>query len=107
MYTLCQYGVIGLALISVSTVLKLDWSQLGWMAAALSVGLGFGLQEVVANFVCGLILLFERPIRVGDVVTIDGTTGTVSNINMRATTITNWDRKDLVVPNKTLITVIF
>ncbi|MGI9427735.1 MAG: mechanosensitive ion channel domain-containing protein, partial [Bythopirellula sp.] len=94
-YTLCQYGVVGLALIAISAILELDWSQLGWMAAALSVGLGFGLQEVVANFVCGLILLFERPISVGDVVTIDGTTGTVSNINMRATTITNWDRQDL------------
>jgi potassium efflux system protein len=103
-YTLCQYGVIGLAIVAVTVILKLDWAQFGWMAAALSVGLGFGLQEVVANFVCGLILLFERPIRVGDVVTIEGTTGTVSNINMRATTITNWDRQDLVVPNKTLIT---
>jgi potassium efflux system protein len=68
------------------------------------VGLGFGLQEVVANFVCGLILLLERPIRVGDVVTVEGTTGTVTRIRMRATTITNWDRKELVVPNKTLIT---
>jgi potassium efflux system protein len=103
-YTLCQYAVIGLALISISNVLQLDWAKFGWMAAALSVGLGFGLQEIVANFVCGLILLFERPIRVGDVVTIEGTTGSVTNINMRATTITNWDRQDLVVPNKNLIT---
>lgn len=103
-YTLCQYAVIGLALIALSNTLELDWAKLGWMAAALSVGLGFGLQEVVGNFVCGLIVLFERPIRVGDVVTIDGTTGTVTNINMRATTITNWDRQDFVVPNKNLIT---
>jgi potassium efflux system protein len=103
-YTLCQYAVIGLALVALSNILKLDWAKFGWMAAALSVGLGFGLQEVVANFVCGLIVLFERPIRVGDVVTIEGTTGTVTNINMRATTITNWDRQDFVVPNKNLIT---
>ena len=103
-YTLCQYAVVGLALISISNILQLDWEKFGWMAAALSVGLGFGLQEVVANFVCGLILLFERPIRVGDIVTLDGTTGTVTNINMRATTVTNWDRQELVVPNKTLIT---
>jgi potassium efflux system protein len=74
------------------------------MAAALSVGLGFGLQEVITNFVCGLILLFERPVRIGDVVTIQGTTGTVTKIRMRATTITNWDRQEFVVPNKSLIT---
>jgi potassium efflux system protein len=102
--TLCQYAMIGLGLIALSNILHLDWAKVGWMAAALSVGLGFGLQEVVANFVCGLIVLFERPIRVGDVVTIEGTTGTVTNINMRATTITNWDRQDFVVPNKNLIT---
>ena len=83
---------------------NVDWARLGWIAAGLSVGLGFGMQEVVANFVCGLILLFERPIRVGDVVTIDGTTGTVTRINIRATTMTNWDRQDFVVPNKNLIT---
>ncbi len=53
------------------------------MAAALSVGLGFGLQEVVANFVCGLILLFEQPIRVGDVVTLEGMTGTVTKMQIR------------------------
>ena len=106
-YTLCQYAVIGMTLIALSNILELDWAKLGWMAAALSVGIGFGLQEVVGNFVCGLIVLFERPIRVGDVVTMEGTTGTVTNINMRATTITNWDRQELVVPNKNLISGTF
>lgn len=72
--------------------------------AALTVGLGFGLQEIFANFVSGLILLFERPIRVGDIVTVDGTTGVVSRIQTRATTVTNWDRQDLIVPNKEFIT---
>ena len=85
-------------------VLQIDWARFGWIAAALSVGLGFGLQEVVANFVCGLILLFERPLRVGDVVTVESVTGTVTKIRMRATTITNWDRQEFIVPNKTLIT---
>lgn len=102
--TLCQYGVIAIGVAIFANVLKLDWSQFGWILTALSVGLGFGLQEVVANFVCGLILLFERPIRAGDIVTVEGTTGKVVKINMRATIITNWDRQDLVVPNKTLIT---
>jgi potassium efflux system protein len=102
--TLCQYALIAIGVVAFSAAIDLDWSKFGWIAAALSVGLGFGLQEVVANFVCGLILLFERPIRVGDVVTLDGTTGTVTRIQMRATTITNWDRQDFVVPNKNLIT---
>lgn len=102
--TLCQYAVIAIGLAVLFNVVHIDWSKFGWMAAALSVGLGFGLQEVVANFVCGLILLFERPIRIGDIITIEGTTGTVTRINMRATTITNWDREELVVPNKTFIT---
>jgi potassium efflux system protein len=59
---------------------------------------------VLSNFVCGLILLFERPVRVGDIVTVEGMTGTVTRIRMRATTLINWDRQELVVPNKTLVT---
>ncbi len=101
---LCKYAVVAVGFLAVCSVLRVDWAQFGWIAAALSVGLGFGLQEVVANFVCGVVLLFERPIRVGDVVTVDNTTGTVTRIRMRATTITNWDRQEYVVPNKELIT---
>ncbi|MEP4076422.1 mechanosensitive ion channel domain-containing protein [Haloferula sp.] len=101
--TIAQYACgVGIAMMLFHT-LALDWSQFGWIAAALSVGLGFGLQEIVANFVCGIILLFERPIRVGDVVLVNGVSGTVTRIRMRATTITNWDREDLVVPNKEFI----
>jgi potassium efflux system protein len=102
--TLCRYAVTAVGLTLLFNVLQVDWVKFGWLAAALSVGLGFGLQEVVANFVCGLILLFERPIRVGDVVTLESITGTVTKIQMRATTVTNWDRQDFVVPNKSLIT---
>jgi potassium efflux system protein len=102
--TIAQYLMITLAILVLARTLKIDWSQFGWIAAALSVGLGFGLQEIVANFVCGIILLFERPIRVGDVVTLGGVTGTVTRIRMRATTITNWDRQELVVPNKEFVT---
>ena len=102
--TLCQYALIAIGLALLFNVLQVDWAKLGWIAAALSVGIGFGLQEVVANFVCGLIVLFERPIRVGDVVTVGGITGTVTKIRIRATTITNAERQDFVVPNKTLIT---
>jgi potassium efflux system protein len=62
------------------------------------------LQEIFANFVSGIILLFERPIRVGDIVTLGDTTGIVNRIRMRATTIVDWDRKEYVVPNKDLVT---
>ena len=74
------------------------------MLAALGVGLGFGLQEIVSNFVCGIILLLERPIRIGDVVTVAGTTGKVDRINIRATTIVNSDNQSMIVPNREFIT---
>ncbi|MBM4336599.1 MAG: mechanosensitive ion channel [Deltaproteobacteria bacterium] len=90
--------VIGLGL------LGMRWSQLQWLAAALSVGLGFGLQEIFANFVSGLILLFERPFRVGDVITIGASSGRVLRIRTRATTILDFDNKEIVVPNKSFIT---
>ncbi len=84
--------------------LGLGWTDVQWLVAAMTVGLGFGLQEIFANFVSGIILLFERPIRVGDTVTLGTTTGTVSRIHTRATTITDFDRKELIVPNKEFIT---
>ncbi|RLS12415.1 miniconductance mechanosensitive channel MscM, partial [Acinetobacter baumannii] len=68
------------------------------------LGLGFGLQEIFANFVSGLIILFEKPIRIGDTVTIRDLTGSVTKINTRATTISDWDRKEIIVPNKAFIT---
>ena len=74
------------------------------MVAALGVGLGFGLQEIVANFISGLIVLFERPFSVGDTVTVGDIHGTVTRIQIRATTILDWDRKELIVPNKEFIT---
>ncbi len=85
-------------------LLGMRWSQLQWLAAALSVGLGFGLQEIFANFVSGLILLFERPFRVGDVITIGASSGRVTRIRTRATTILDFDNKEIVVPNKSFIT---
>jgi potassium efflux system protein len=84
--------------------LGVTWSKIQWLFAAFSVGLGFGLQEIFANFVSGLILLFEQPIRIGDTVTVGDTSGSVSKIRIRATTILTWDRKELIVPNKQFIT---
>ncbi len=102
--TICGYAIMLGGVLIGCNVIGLRWQSVQWLAAALTVGLGFGLQEIFANFVSGLILLFERPIRVGDVITLDDVTGTVTKIKIRATTITNWDRKELVVPNKDLVT---
>ena len=85
-------------------IVGVHWKQVQWLATALTFGLAFGLQEMFANFVAGIIILFERPIRVGDIVTVDDITGTVSKVRIRATTITNTDRKDYIVPNKDFIT---
>ncbi len=101
---LSQYAIAGIGVSVAFSTLGLQWSSIQWLVAALSVGLGFGLQEIVANFISGIILLFERPIRVGDVVTLDNTTGKVSRIRIRATTITNWDKQELLIPNKEFIT---
>ncbi len=101
---LACYTIVIVGVLMATNRLGLRWQNVQWLAAALTVGLGFGLQEVFANFVSGLIILFERPIRVGDIVTIDDVTGSVSRIRMRATTITNWDRKEFIVPNKEFIT---
>ena len=101
--SILRYILLVVGVIFALGFLKIPWSNYSWLVAAISVGLGFGLQEIVANFVSGLILLLERPVRVGDVVTIDGVTGIVSRIQMRATTVTNWDNQELVVPNKDLI----
>ena len=104
MSMILQYVLFIIGAVVVFKLLSIPFQQLSWLLAAASVGIGFGLQEIIANFVCGIILLLERPVRVGDVVTIGETTGSVSRIQMRATTVTNWDRKELVIPNKDLIT---
>jgi len=102
--TIFSYAITALGIIVAFTAIGIKWSSLQWLVAALGVGIGFGLQEIVANFICGLIVLFERPYRVGDTVTIGDVTGTVTRIRIRATTVMDWDRKELIVPNKEFIT---
>jgi small-conductance mechanosensitive channel len=102
--TLCRYAVLGLSSLAALSAVHLDLAKIGVVLAALGVGLGFGLQEIVSNFVCGIILLLERPIRIGDVVTVAGTTGKVDRINIRATTIVNGDNQSMIVPNREFIT---
>ncbi|WP_455230066.1 mechanosensitive channel MscK [Geopseudomonas aromaticivorans] len=102
--TLLSYAIMAFGLVSTLSTLGLSWDKLQWLVAALSVGIGFGMQEIFANFISGLIILFERPVRIGDVVTIGNLSGSVSKIRIRATTIVDFDRKEIIVPNKTFIT---
>lgn len=98
------YAATGALILVVLSSLGGSWSQIQWAVAALSVGIGFGLQEIVANFISGLIILFEQPVRVGDTVTVGNVSGRVTKIRIRATTIRDFDNRELLVPNKDFIT---
>ncbi len=102
--TLCRYILVIIGVVLAAAQLGVGWSRVQWLVAAMGVGLGFGLQEIFGNFISGLIILFERPMRVGDTVTVGDVFGTVTKIRIRATTIQQWDRKELIVPNKEFIT---
>ncbi|MFT5291716.1 MAG: potassium efflux system protein, partial [Planctomycetota bacterium] len=102
--TLTRYAITLTGVVTALGVIGIGWAKVQWLAAAVTVGLGFGLQEIFGNFVSGLIILFERPIRVGDYVTVGDTDGRVTKIRMRATTITDWDLREMIVPNKEFIT---
>lgn len=102
--SIAKYILVSVGIVAGLSRLGLDWSSMQWVVAALGVGLGFGLQEIVANFVSGLIILFERPIRVGDIVTIGELDGTVTSIQIRATRITDFDNREVLLPNKSIIT---
>jgi len=102
--SLSRYVIVFVGITFAFYYLGVRWANVQWLVAALGVGLGFGLQEIFANFISGLILLFEQPIRVGDIITVGDTSGSVSKIRVRATTITNFERQELIIPNKDLIT---
>jgi len=101
---LSRYSIAAIGTLLAFSTIGASWAKVQWLAAALTVGIGFGLQEIVANFISGIIILFERPIRVGDVISIGDTDGVVTRIQIRATTIRSWDRQELLVPNKEFIT---
>ncbi|QEM81249.1 mechanosensitive channel MscK [Halomonas binhaiensis] len=102
--SLLSYTIVGTGTVMALATLGVSWTKLQWLVAALGVGLGFGLQEIFANFISGLIILFERPVRIGDTITLGNLTGTVSRIRIRATTVTDFDRKEIIIPNKTFVT---
>lgn len=102
--TISRYLIVVFGIVTAFNFLGVEWGSVQWLVAAMTVGLGFGLQEIFANFVSGIIVLFERPIRIGDIVTVGDTTGVVTQIRTRATTIRDWERKELIVPNRELVT---
>ena len=99
-------GYLGGMLVFVLTLaaLHVDLKSIAWIVSALSVGIGFGLQAIVQNFISGLILLVERPVKVGDWVSLNEVEGDIRRINVRATEIQLWDRSTVIVPNSQLIT---
>lgn len=101
---LMQYLVIAIGGSMFLSTVGWEWGKVQWLVAAMGVGIGFGLQEIVANFISGIIILFERPVRVGDIISAGGAEGTVRKINPRATIIETFDRKEHLIPNKELIT---
>ena len=102
---LSHYVIVILALFIALSSIGIDFGNLALVAGALSVGIGFGLQSIVNNFVSGLIILFEHSLRVGDYVELDtGLTGTVKSINVRSTLINTNDNIDIVVPNSEFVT---
>jgi potassium efflux system protein len=106
-FTLARYVIIFIAYAVALTTLKFELSTIGWLLTALSVGIGFGLQEIVANFISGIILLIERPIQIGDAISLGGASaveGVVERITIRATVVATWEGKTVLVPNRNFIT---
>lgn len=102
--TTLRYLIVLIGVVTALSLIGITWGKVQWLAAAITLGIGFGLQEIFANFVAGIIILFERPIRLGDVVTVGDVSGKVTQIEIRATTIQQFNNRELLVPNKEFIT---
>jgi small-conductance mechanosensitive channel len=100
---LTHYAVIVIGVMFAATAAGVDLTRLTFIIGALGVGIGFGLQNIVNNFVSGLILLFERPVRIGDRVELDTLSGTVEKIGIRASIVRTWQGAEVIVPNADLI----
>ncbi len=104
MSMLIRYTIVAFGIYLALSALGVSLNKFGFMAGALGVGIGFGLQSVVLNFIAGLILTLERPIHVGDVIEVDQYMGTVTEIGVRASKVLTWDGSEVIVPNGALIT---
>ncbi len=102
--TLTYYGLVALGILVALQTTGVDLSSLAVLGGALGVGIGFGLQNVVGNFVSGLVLLLEQPVKVGDRIEIGGLLGTVRRIGGRATTVVTNDDIAIIVPNNDFVT---
>jgi potassium-dependent mechanosensitive channel len=100
---LIHYSFLFIGILMAIGVLGLNLTSFAFLTGALGIGVGFGLQNIVNNFVSGLVLLFERPFKVGDMVVVDNETGTVRKIGLRSTVIETFDRSELIVPNSQFI----
>ncbi len=102
-YTVLRYGTIFIGTLLFAHILGVTYKNLVIIAGALGVGIGFGLQTIVNNFISGIILLFEKPIRVGDIIEVDGQFSTVTNIGPRSTTVNTVQNSSIVIPNSDII----
>jgi potassium-dependent mechanosensitive channel len=100
---LIHYSLLFLGVMMAISVIGLNLTSFAFLTGALGIGVGFGLQNTVNNFVSGLMLLFERPFKVGDMLVVDNETGTVRKIGLRSTVIETFDRSELIVPNSQFI----
>jgi small-conductance mechanosensitive channel len=101
---LAHYVILSAGFLLALSTLGIEVTKITIVLSALGIGIGFGLQSIVNNFISGLILLFERPVRVGDMIELDGKWAEIKRIGLRATTIQNFDHADVIVPNADLVT---
>ncbi len=100
---LIHYSLLFVGIMMAVSLIGLNLTSFAFLTGAVGIGVGFGLQNIVNNFVSGLMLLFERPFKVGDMVVVDNETGTVRKIGLRSTLIETFDRSELIVPNSQFI----
>ena len=101
--TILSYLIVGFGILVAIMSAGIDLNSFALIAGALSFGIGFGLQEIVKNFISGLIIIFERPIQIGDAVQVEELSGRVKHIGIRSSTIKTWEGADVIVPNGNLI----
>ncbi len=101
---LINYTIVVIAILLILNILGVGLGKIAIIGGALSVGIGFGLQAIVNNFVSGLIMLFERPIKIGDIIVVEGEWGEVKSLGLRSTTVQTFDNAEIVIPNSELVT---